>query len=351
MTMLFLALALGLAEARSIEPRISPPLHDGGAVTPGAHQSDKKFFGPPFPADYPEDKRPAPDKHVLDKLKGPDQPYPALQSKADYDADFVKDENSDTGAWQAQFEYDSLRKKLAQKEGDVRRAEDRAAREGKDIDGAQGDSDAAAKRVRDAMKDDDDAAAGEEKVKTVDDFQGPPSDEKLKELKKAVTDAEERLEQQKKAFEKCKQELEEAEKNLKELKAEHVKLEAQLAADTKLWEEQKTVKFNLKKTKESAEAAKVAAAKEKLAAAEKVKAAAEKELAKEKAEHEKAQKNLHKEKAEIENAQKKLEAASAKLQKIHGYKPVEAAHPAKSSSPMASTLSVLSLSILAMRMF
>merc|ERR1719389_1336006 len=61
--------------------------------------SDKKFFGPPFPADYPDDKRPVVKKNILDKLKGPDQPYPALQSKSDFDKDFVKDENSDKGAW------------------------------------------------------------------------------------------------------------------------------------------------------------------------------------------------------------------------------------------------------------
>jgi DNA repair exonuclease SbcCD ATPase subunit len=266
MSMIFLAL-LAVCEAVSRQPKINPPLHDGNEVSPGAPQSDKKFFGPPFPADYPEDKRPVADKHILDKLKGPEQPYPALQSKADYDADFVKDENSDTGAWQAQFEYDALRKKLAQEQGDVRRAEERAAREGRDVDGAQRDDDAANGRVRDAQKGDDDAAAGEENVKTADDFAGPPSDEKLKELKKAVEAAEERLEQQKKAFEKCKQELEDAKKNLEELKAQHDALEKQLAADTKLWEEKKAVKLNLKKTRQSDAAGKIAAAKGKLAAA------------------------------------------------------------------------------------
>jgi len=361
MTMLVLALVvLGQAEARKptkaaslvgYEPRLSPPLHDGGDISHGAHQSDKAFFGPPFPADYAEDKRPVPDKHVLDKLKGPDQPYPALQSKDDYDADYVKDENSDTGAWQAQFEYDSLRKKLAQEEGDSKRAQDRADREGRDVDGAQADADAAGQKVRDAQKDDDDAANGEAKAKTADDFGGPPSAEKLEELKKAVKAAEDKLEEQKKAFEKCKQQLEDAKKDLEDLKAKQAELETKLAADTKLWAEQKTVKFNLKKTKESAAVAKVMAAKEKLVKAEKVKADADKALAKEKAEHEKAQKKLYKEKTEYETAQKQLESASTKLQKLHGYKPV-APTPTKSSSPMVSAVNAAVLSVIvAMRFF
>merc|ERR1719504_212854 len=132
-----LALAL-VGQAAAINPKLEDKA------------SDKKFFGPPFPADYPDDKRPVPNKGILDKVKGPDQPYPALQSKEDFDRDYVKDENSDTGAWQAQFEYDRLRKKLAQEEGDVKRASDRADREGRDVDDAQRNADAAGRGVADA---------------------------------------------------------------------------------------------------------------------------------------------------------------------------------------------------------
>merc|ERR1719271_2032249 len=120
MTLLISALFL-LGQADAHAGKISPPLKDV--------KSDKKFFGPPFPADYPNDERPVPQKAIMDKLKGPDQPYPALQSKDKFDSDFVKDENSDTGAWQAQFEYDALRKKLAQEEGDAKAAQDRADKE------------------------------------------------------------------------------------------------------------------------------------------------------------------------------------------------------------------------------
>jgi len=336
-TMLVAALVL-LAQAEAYEPKISPPLHDGGALTPGEHQSDKKFFGPPFPADYPEDKRPVPDQKLMDKLKGPGQPYPALQSKDDFDRDFVKDENSDTGAWQAQFEYDALRKKLAQEEADAKRAQSRADREGADENAAQKAVDDFDKKLSDAEKGDRDAAGEEDRAKTAEDFGGPPSAEKLEELKKAVKAAEDKYEKQKITFEQCKKQLEDAKKDLEDLKAQQAELETKLAADTKLWAERKAVKLNLKKSQEvaakSAAAARIIAAKQKLEAAEKVKTEMDKALAKEKAEHEKAQKNLHKEKTQYETAQKQLDAAKDKLQKLHGYKPAQAAvAPTNSASP------------------
>merc|ERR1719422_2260520 len=64
--------------------RIVPPLEDV--------DTDKKFFGPPFPADYPHDQQP----HALrDFKKGPIKPYPKMQTEQSFDADFVKDENGD----------------------------------------------------------------------------------------------------------------------------------------------------------------------------------------------------------------------------------------------------------------
>jgi len=330
-------LILGQAEASSLrhEAKISPPLKDVA--------SDKKFFGPPFPADYPEDKRPVVKKGLLNKLKSPDQPYPALQSKEDYDADYVKDENSDTGAWQAQFEYDRLRRKLAQEEADEKRAQDRADREGRDVDGAQGDADAAGRKASEAQKDADAAAKGEGDVKRAEDFDGAPSHEKLKELKKAVDAAEERLDKQKKAFEECERQLEAAKKELDDLKAKQVVMEQQLAADTKLWEEQKAVKLNLKKTRQTSATTRMQAAKDKLSAAEKVKAVMEKALAKEKAQHNMAQSDLKEKKASLDKVKQQLEAAQSKLQQLHGFKPVNAAATATKSGagPIAWVKSLL----------
>jgi len=317
-------------------PKLNPPLKDV--------KSDKKFFGPPFPADYPEDKRPVVQKNILDKLKGPEQPYPALQSKADFDSDYVKDENSDKGAWQAQFEYDSLRKKLAQEEADEKRAQDRADREGHDVDDAQRADDEAGKKVSDAEKAAADAGKEEEKAKTAEDFGGPPTDEKLKELKKAVAAAEDKLAKQEKSFEECKRQLEQAKKELDDLKAAQADMQKKLDSETKLWAEKKAkveadnaLSFNLRKAKQD-EAAKtklekVKTAQDKLAAAEKVKAGLEKALAKEKAEHDKAIKNVQTQKTQVETVKKQIADAAGRLSKLHGYKPAKSeAAPAKSSS-------------------
>jgi len=325
--------------------KLNPPLKDV--------KSDKEFFGPA--GDYANDQRGAPvTKAVMDKLDAikeiryGNKPYPNLQSKEDYDRDYVKDENSDTGAWKAQFEYDELRKKLADEEAGVKRGQAKADREGKDADAAQHADDEAGKKVNDAQKGVDDANKGEEDAskdaKTADDFSGPPSDEKLKELKKAVEAAEERLEKQKKAFAECERQLAEAKKDLEDLKVRQAELEKELASETSLWvkqnQEQKAVKLNMKKSKETAAKAaafaKTTAAQAKLAAAEKLKADAEKALAKEKAEHQKAQTKLEKEKADLKRVQDQLQGASTRLQKLHGYTPAGAAPVAKSGAQMTS---------------
>merc|ERR1719443_2324820 len=71
-------LAAGAAARRTawgIQPTLDP-------------KSDKKFFGPPFPADYPSDGRPseAGKAHMLANFK---YPYPAAQESETYDKDYV----------------------------------------------------------------------------------------------------------------------------------------------------------------------------------------------------------------------------------------------------------------------
>lgn len=350
MALLSMASSVG-AVSDPTQQKINPPLHDVA--------SDKKFFGPPFPADYPDDKRPAVDHRILNKLKGPEQPYPALQSKEDYDKDYVKDENSDTGAWQAQFEYDRLRKKLAQEEADARRAQDRANREGSDVDGAQRDANAAGKNVDDARNGVDSASKQEKDaqadVKTADDFDGAASKKKLEEIRKAVEAAEDRYEKAKKQFEECKRQLEEAKAQLDDLKKQQAEMEAKLAADTKLWAEQNTMKLNMRKSVQEKtsqdKVAKVKAAQEKLAKAEKVKADMDKVLVKQKAEHEKAKEDLQKEKADYERVQKKVQEASDRLQKIHGYKPAAQVVPTSTKSGAETTSMLLLLPILMLSHF
>jgi len=340
--MLALVMALpALTGAMSLS--IEPSLKD--------KSSDKKFFGPPYPADYVEDTRPVVQKHVLDKLKGPEQPYPALQSKGTYESDFVKDENSDTGAWQAQFEYDALRKKIAQEEADEKNAQGKADKEAGDAAGAQKDADEAGKKAADAQKELDGAAADQDAAsKDADDFGGPPTAEKLEELKKAVAEAEANYAKEKKDFEKCQKQLDDAKANLEALKKQQADMEAELAKATSLWVEQKTTKLNIQKAKQDAAAKahqeKLSAAHEKLADAQKAKAAVDETLAKEKAEHEAALKSLHKEQAEMKQAKSDLDATAAKLQKLRGYKPAEV--PTKSGATTASA--VLSMfAVLAMQ--
>jgi len=331
----------------SYSPRISPPLHDGGVVKAGEHQSDKKFFGPPFPADYPEDKRPVPDKAIMDKLRGPGQPYPALQSKHDYDRDYVKDENSDTGAWKAQFEYDQIRNKMAKEAADQRNAQARADQEGGEADDAQRKADAAGKDVDDANKGVDDAKRVDD-FKRAEDFEDvPPSAAKLEEMKKAVTQAEANYENEKKEFEECKRQLEEAKKNLEELKAAQAVMEKQLATDTKLWVESKSVRMSAHKSKEEAAHTKKVAADAKLNEVKASKADLDKVLAAKKAQHAKAMKSLQKEQSDVAQAKTDLEKATLTLQKLRGYKPASV-EPTKSSAPMAFSLSALVAMLLAM---
>jgi len=306
--------------------KISPPLTDA--------RSDKKFFGPN--GDYAADARPVPDKGVLDKLKGPSQPYPALQSKDKFDADYVKDENSDRGAWKAQFEYDYLRRKMQKENADASVAGDHAGKEGRDVDDAQRKADATRSDSDAARKELDDAKREEREAMQPEDFDEIPEGTvkekkaKLEKLNQAVKDAEANLAKQEAQFEICKKQLEDAKTNLEELKAKQVEMQAKLDADTKLYVESKTVRFNLQKAKEATSHSKTVAAVETLRTVQAVKADADKVLAEKKSVAAKAQENLRKEKAELEAFKAKMEKATLTLQKLRGYAPAEPA--AKSSA-------------------
>jgi len=343
MASLLLALALFGAVDGAITSNPKLEISYGGAQESPPLRSDKKFFGPPFPADYVEDARPIPQKSILDKLKGPDQPYPALQSKADFDRDYVKDENSDRGAWKAQFEYDSLRRKLNKESADAQVAGDHADKEGKDIDDAQRKADDAEKNADDARKGVDDAKKEENDAMQPEDFDDMPENtlkekkEKLEKLKTAVAAAEANYEKEKKQFELCKKEFEDAKKNLEELKAKQVEMDAKLSADTKLYMETKTVRMNLKKTKEDAAHSKHVVAIEQLKVAQAAKAEKDQILVEKKARAAKAQENFQKEKADLVKFKAKLAQATLTLQKLRGYTPAAAA-PLKSNAPVTSAL-------------
>jgi len=296
---------------------LSPPLENV--------KSDKKFFGPPFPADYPEDSRPVAQKSILDKLKGPDQPYPALQSKADYDRDYVKDENGDKGAWKNQMQYDWLRKKLARSTAAEKRAAEEAARRKAAEDAAQRKADGAGKDVDDAKRGVDDANKAGDGANGNDagdaDAGAAPSLTPLEEMKKKVTEAEANYEKEKKEFAECERLLAASKKNLEELKAKQAEMEKQLASDTKLWIESKTTRLSVHKAKEDAAHTKVLAAQTRLKEAQAAKAEKDTVLAAKKARKEVARKEMQQKKTHLENFKKRLAKATLTLQKLRGYHP------------------------------
>merc|ERR1719433_2025888 len=104
--------------------RIVPPLEDV--------DTDKKFFGPPFPADYPHDQQPRASRRVFEK----GQPYPKVQEQGFFDKDYVKDENGDGGEWKAQMDYDTARTKIDRTKKQKEAAEKKAEAEHKDVDEA-----------------------------------------------------------------------------------------------------------------------------------------------------------------------------------------------------------------------
>jgi len=330
---LLLAAAL-LGQALSIS--IVPEIKDG--------QSDKKFFA----SNFPVDTRPVIDKKVLNKLKSDKEPYPALQGSSKFAEDFVKDENNDAGHWKAQFEYDALRKKMVQAEADEKKAEDKATKEGKDVEDAQKKADDA-KKTSDAIKKESDAAKDAEdasKKKQADAAKKKEGDtEKVSkaDMEKKLVNAESALEVQKKKFAECKLELEEAKEKVTELKAQVADMDSKGVANTKLWAEQSAAKINVAKLSAEAASAKREAVALRLASAENTKAHLEKKLQREKAESEQAQQTLAKERAEKEQTKADLEKSSQHLQKLRGYAPD--AQPAKSGAAVPATFFSLALSM------
>merc|ERR1719478_1833916 len=113
--------------------------------------------------DYPFDKRSITDEHYVF-----DHPYPAVQDSGDFDRDFVKDENSDGGLWDAQMRYDTLRAKIIKEKAKMEKlkkkmekeyedwlrakkasglTEDQLEKAKKEVEAARAAAEAAAKRV------------------------------------------------------------------------------------------------------------------------------------------------------------------------------------------------------------
>lgn len=296
------------------------------AVTPVLKDASDKQYN----TNYPLDTRPVVDKNVLNKLKSDKEPYPALQSSSNFEKDFTTDQNKDAGHWKAQFEYDTLRKKMLKEAADEKAAADKAGKEGKDAEEAQKNADEAAKKADAAKKDAEAAKEGEEAAKKTQEEAAKKKDDSKEKQSKAELEAdlkkaEEDYEAQQVKFKKCQQELEESKTKYMELKAQVAAMQEKNAADVKLWAEKANAQLRasreLRQKRLEAASAKREAADLRFQAAEHEKANFDKILKKEKAESDQAQKTLQKERADTEQSKAELDKAAKTLQKLKGYAP------------------------------
>jgi len=147
-----------------------------------------------------------------------------VQNSADFDADFVKDENNDSGEWQAQMEYDMLRSKVRRLKEDYAKASGAAAREqevydkaydkaiaaGHTAEEARAKAEAARKKHKDAtaVETAAEAAAREARMKANGGHPGKVDES-------AVADAKEVVKKEEYQFKICTEELEAAKAALK----------------------------------------------------------------------------------------------------------------------------------------
>jgi len=177
-------------------------------VTHGELKSDKKFFK----KDYPWDRRPAADKYYQFG-----HPYPAVQDSGDYDADFVKDENSDGGRWQAQMEYDTLRAKIRAAKEKLRELKEKMEKEYEEWMRAKVTDKKSAEDAEKAEKDAGGAKTEADKAEQrVNELEGHSSADGTK-VGGAIGDAVKKVKQEMDDLEKCKKALAEAKSRLKKL--------------------------------------------------------------------------------------------------------------------------------------
>mmetsp|Transcript_132257 Transcript_132257/g.257713 ORF Transcript_132257/g.257713 Transcript_132257/m.257713 type:complete len:401 (+) Transcript_132257:43-1245(+) len=132
-----------LADSRSFVAYRSHGLQQGlisPKLDPG---SDRVFFG----EDYPDNLQPK--GQLKSTFK---HPYPAVQDTDHFDKDYVKDENSDDGEWQAQMDYDLLRTKVTEDRDDVAKAKVVQEERKKTLDKARAEEAAATKKADEASK-------------------------------------------------------------------------------------------------------------------------------------------------------------------------------------------------------
>lgn len=282
---ILVVLAAGHAVQASIsmsDPKPQVSLVDSAPETkpPLDPKSDKKFFGPPFPADYPDDHTPP----VYHKFE---HPFPSVQESSAYDTDYPKDENSDSGEWGAQMEYDRLKNKVMKLKDALHGAEEHEAAEEKDVHDAE-----------DEEKKAEDEADGTGHARADKEKDGRDADEKLHDNTNDVHGASDDLADELKDIEDCKRELEKANAKLRALinEAQAAKQSAALAQEDERVADEET------------------------AALEKKVAALKKTLDEKKATAKEAHEELDEETESMEDLKARLSKAEAKLKKFRGEK-------------------------------
>jgi len=194
----------GLHRATPVNPKLDPDSH-------------KLFFG----KDYPDDED---SSHHTKPNFG--HPYPAMQDTADYDKDYVKDENHDDGEWKAQMTYDLLRSKISKTKEEYMKAKGNEESVRSQVETAQKNEANAAQATRDAEAR---AARAKEAVERAQEAQrrlrdqaasgSGEGDAEARAAQAEVDAAMDKVKKEIKDLEGCRAELEAAREQLKELLA------------------------------------------------------------------------------------------------------------------------------------
>eukprot|EP00929_Paragymnodinium_shiwhaense_P065913 TRINITY_DN3301_c0_g2_i1.p1 TRINITY_DN3301_c0_g2~~TRINITY_DN3301_c0_g2_i1.p1 ORF type:complete len:359 (+),score=135.99 TRINITY_DN3301_c0_g2_i1:76-1077(+) len=196
--------SMGLLRGGKIEPDLKDyPLSEKSG------QTDKHFFGKDYPAD---------DRLGAHKGFPHEYPFPNVQRDQKYDNDYVKDENTDSGEWQAQMDYDLSRSKIRYQEANVEAAskvEQDQLSQLHAAESAHDSAEAAAEKARStAMQAQKEGASAEERLEQLAGKAGGEGGTG------EIGAAQEHLTTELKHFEDCQKILEAKKENLKKLIAE-----------------------------------------------------------------------------------------------------------------------------------
>jgi len=275
------------------------------AITPTLEPTDDKVF---FNKDYPIDHQPSAFgvRHSIPSGDKPFQyPYPVVQDSGEYEKDYVKDENDDSGEWKAQMDYDLIRSKVLKQKEVVKDALN--AKDGVDgtIADAHGREAGAEKDAKDA-EDHADSASDKEKhaIDKEHDIDGK--------LEGEVGHVDGDMD----ALKKCQEELAEAREKLEQLMRDKEALAGNRTHSNSTNSSENTAEEteeeNEKDTVSKADAAEYEAAK---AAAAAKQAELDAEIAEAQEAYELAMKKWEKQKANIAKLEADIDKAAMRLRK------------------------------------